>query len=117
MNTTTIVTILVIVAFVIALGVLIYFYLRDKTLSEIRADVYQLFLTAEHKYTYTAAGKQKMRFVIQKARSLLPKWAQFFITETLLEKVVQLWFDAVKDLLDDGKYNKSTKSETENDIC
>ena len=33
-----------------------------------------------------------------------------FITQDLLKKVVQLWFDLVKDLLDDGKMN-GTKEE------
>lgn len=110
MNTTLIITILIIAGLLIGLGVLAYLYFRDKTLEDIRADVYQLFLEAEHKYQYTEAGKQKMSYVIQKARGLLPSWAQVFITEEVLKNAVQLWFDAVKDLLDDGKYNKSSKT-------
>lgn len=110
MNITAIVTIAVAIALVIGTGVLVYLYVRDRTLEQIRADVYQLFLEAEHRYFYTSAGKQKMAYVIQRARSLLPPWAQFFITDAVLEKVVQLWFDSVKDLLDDGKYNQSTKA-------
>lgn len=109
MNITTILIIALSIIFLIGIGVLVYFYIREKTLEEIRGDVYQLFLEAEHTYQYTEAGKQKMSYVIQRARSLLPNWAQFFITEALLEKVVQMWFEAVKDLLDDGKYNKSTE--------
>lgn len=109
MNITTILIIALSIIFLIGIGVLVYFYIREKTLEEIRGDVYQLFLEAEHTYQYTEAGKQKMSYVIQRARSLLPNWAQFFITEALLEKVIQVWFEAVKDLLDDGKYNKSTE--------
>lgn len=111
MNITAIVTLIILTAFLIGTSVLVYLYIRERTLEEIRADVYQLFLEAEHTYQYTEAGKQKMSYVIQRARSLLPNWAQFFITEALLEKVVQMWFEAVKDLLDDGKYNKSTEVE------
>lgn len=107
MNITTIVAIIAIIILVIGLAVAAYLYLKNKTLDEIRADVYQEFLKAEHRYVETKAGKQKMEYVIQRARSMLPTWAQFFITEAMLHKVVQLWFEAVKDLLDDGKYNKS----------
>lgn len=110
MNITTIVTIIAAIFLLIGLAVVTYLYLRDKTLEDIRKDVYQLFLKAEHRYTETAQGKQKFEYVIQNARSLLPTWAQLIITEKLLRKVIQLWFDAAKDLLDDGKYNKSTKN-------
>lgn len=111
MNITTIATIIIVIAALIAACTVVYLYIRERTLEEIRARVYQLFLEAEHTYQYTEAGKQKMSYVIQRARSLLPNWAQFFITEALLKKVVQMWFEAVKDLLDDGKYNKSTEVE------
>lgn len=105
----TIITIVIIVAAVATLAVCTYIYLRDKTLDEIRGDVYELFLQAEHKFTETSSGKQKMKWVISKARALLPGWLQAFITEEFLYKVVQAWFDAVKDILDDGKLNKSEK--------
>lgn len=114
MTINMIVTIVLIVIALAFISVGIYFYVRDKTLEDIRADVYQLFLEAEHTYQHTESGKQKMSYVIQRARSLLPNWAQFFITESLLEKVVQMWFDAVKDLLDDGKLNKSQTNKEEN---
>lgn len=112
MTINTIVAIILIVFLVAVLVGGLYLYLRDKTLSEIRADVYQLFLKAEHNPEFTKQGKQKMKWVLQQARGLLPSWAQVFITDTFLEKVVQAWFDAVKDLLDDGKLNKTnTKGE------
>lgn len=113
MTLNTIITIVLIVIALVAIGAVTYLYIRDKTLEDIRADVYQLFLEAEHTYQHTESGKQKMSYVIQQARSLLPNWAQFFITEALLEKVVQMWFDAVKDLLDDGKLNRSGPEEEE----
>ena len=113
MEMQTIVTILVIIGLIIGVLFMAYFYFRDRSLQKIRKDVYELFLRAEHKYLNTGEGKQKMEYVIQRARSLLPPLAQFFITEDLLRKVVQSWFDAVKDLLDDGKYNQSTKKSAE----
>lgn len=102
------IAIIVVAAFAIAvLGAGIYFYVRDKSLSEIRADVYQLFLEAEHKPEIMESGKQKMKWVLSRARSLLPEWAELFITDAFLEKVVEGWFRAVKDLLDDGKLNNT----------
>lgn len=107
MTFNTIMALLVIIFFVIVLGAGIYFYFRDKTLNEIRADVYQKFLEAERNPNFTKKGKQKMKWVLSQARMLLPKWAQVLINEEFLEKVIEGWFQAVKDLLDDGKYNKS----------
>lgn len=109
MTINTIVTIVFIVATVAVLAGGIYLYVRDKTLNEIRADVYQLFLEAENNPTYHKNGRQKMKWVLSRARSLLPNWAQIFITDAFLEKVVEGWFRAVKDLLDDGKLNKSAE--------
>lgn len=84
-------------------------YARQRTLDGIRADVYQLFLRAEHAIKKSGSGKQKMKWVISQARLLLPKWLQAFMTDDALEDILQLWFDGVKDLLDDGKMNGSEK--------
>lgn len=108
MNITTIVTIIAIIGLVIGVAVLAYLYVKNTSLEQIRADVYQLFLVAEHEFQY-GENEQKFEYVVQLARSLLPEWVSTFITEKNLRKVVQLWFTAVKDLLDDGKYNKSTE--------
>lgn len=110
----TINTVLTIVLIVLTLAIIIggtYMYLRDKTLNDIRGDVYQLFLKAEQNPEFTHAGKQKMKWVLSQARALLPNWMQAFISDEFLEDVVQFWFDCVKDLLDDGKMNKSPKKE------
>ena len=82
-------------------------YLRERTLDQIRADVYQLFLRAEHRYKESAQGQQKMKWVIQQARGLLPEWAKAIISEEFLALVLQEWFNGVKDLLDDGKMNET----------
>ena len=109
MKLSMIASMLVMSTFLITFGVLAYGYIRNTTLDGIRTNVYQLFLKAEHIYLHTGEGMQKMEYVIQRALSLLPNWAKFFITEELLRKVVQLWFEAIKDLLDDGKVNKSVE--------
>lgn len=111
MTLNTIVTIVIIVATLAVILLGCYFYLRDKTLNEIRADVYQKFLEAEHDPKFTNKPKQRMKWVLQQARMLLPGWAQVLITDSFLEKVVEGWFRAIKDLLDDGKLNKSTTKE------
>ena len=107
MTINTILALLLIVFLIAVISGGIYFYLRDKTLNDIRADVYQKFLEAEHNPDFTQKSKQKMKWVLSQARMLLPKWAQILITDAFLESVVEEWFQAVKDLLDDGKYNKS----------
>lgn len=104
---------LILLSVVILIGVIAagYVYFRNTSVEQIREDVYQLFLKAEHMYTETKAGKQKMAWVISKARGLLPKWLQAIVTDEFLHKVFEMWFQAVKDLLDDGKINKSIKEE------
>lgn len=73
-------------------------------MEKIRGYVYQLFIEAEHAFEQ-GENSQKFEYVIQLARSHLPMPFSLFITETLLRKVVQLWFDLCKDLLDDGRVN------------
>ncbi len=85
--------------------VIAFQYLKQKGLEGIRAKVYQLILNAEHMYNESGQGKQKLKWVVSQARSLLPNWLQMFITEAALEKIVDIWFAGVKDLLDDGKLN------------
>lgn len=106
----TVNTIVAIIVAVLTLALLIvggYFYFRDRTLNQVRADIYQLFLQAEHNPEVMASGKQKMKWVLSQARGLLPGWLQLLITDECLERIVESWFRAVKDLLDDGKYNHS----------
>ena len=90
-----------------SLIIIIITYLKERTLDQIRADVYKLFLQAEHAFKASELGKQKMKWVVQRARSLLPDWLQVFITEEVLQAIIQKWFDEIKDLLDDGKNNDS----------
>lgn len=94
-------TIIFIALFVVA----VVAYCKEKTLDEIRQDVYKLFLKAEHVYEESGTGKQKMKWVVSQARSLLPSWLQIIVTEDLFENLIQIWFDGIKDLLDDGKLN------------
>lgn len=103
--------VLAIIAVMIAISIIYmgYTYLKNRTLDEIRGDVYQLVLKAEHTYKESSSGKQKMKWVVSQARKLLPGWLQIIMSEEMLEKIIQVWFDEVKDLLDDGKMNGSQK--------
>jgi len=99
---------LIILFMLMSIGI-VYSYLKDKKLDDIRGDVYQLFLKAEHMYRVSGSGQQKMKYVISKARLLLPPWLQALISERSLERLLETWFREVKDLLDDGKVNGSQK--------
>ena len=85
-------------------------YCKEKTLQDIRLDVYTLFLQAEKKYYESGQGEQKMKWVVSKARSLLPPWLQLVMTEDVFIKLIQIWFNGIKDLLDDGKINNNIKA-------
>lgn len=84
-------------------------YVQCVGLEHIRQKVYQAFLVAEHEFQY-GDNTEKFEYVINIAKSSIPAPFNLFITESLLRKVVQAWFDLIKDLLDDGKLN-STNSE------
>lgn len=75
-------------------------------LEKVRAYVYKLFVEAEHEFAY-GDNQEKFDYVINLTRDFIPMPFSLFITESLLRKVVQAWFDLCKDLLDDGKLNKS----------
>ena len=106
-----IIAVLVVVA--VSLVMMMIVYLKNRTLDDIRNDVYQLILRAEHMYEESGMGKQKMKWVVSQARKLLPEWMQMLISVETLEKIIQAWFDGIKDLLDDGKMNGSETDEDE----
>lgn len=101
--------ILVILVLIIVTIVIAIQYMKAKGLDGIRADVYQLILKAEHMYKESGTGQQKLKWVVQQARGLLPKWLQVIMSEDALLKIIDVWFCGVKDLLDDGKINGSQK--------
>lgn len=103
------VLILVIAALAVLTVVIAYQYAKMKGLEGIRENVYQLILKAEHLYTESGQGEQKLKYVVSQARGLLPKWLQIFVTEEAMMKVIDKWFEGVKDLLDDGRVNGSQK--------
>lgn len=109
MSKELIVALVCVIMAMVAIGVTVYLYIRDNTIEGIREDAYLLFLKAEHMFTETNSGQKKMKWVLAQIHNVMPAWARLFVSESTLEYIVQMWFNAVKDLLDDGKYNKSTK--------
>lgn len=95
-----------IVLFVVTI-IIAFQYAKAKGLDGIRMKVYDLILKAEHIFNESGQGKQKLKWVVQQARGLLPKWLQVFISEEALTEIINVWFKGVKDLLDDGKVNGS----------
>lgn len=79
-------------------------------MEKIRAYVYQLFVYAENEFEH-GENEEKFEYVVLFAKSAIPSPFNLFITESLLRKVIQAWFDICKDLLDDGKINKSGKGD------
>lgn len=82
--------------------------MRRMGLEEIRDIVYQGFIVAENEFKY-GDNKEKFEYVVKLARDSVPSVFKLFITEKVLRDVIQAWFDLCKDLLDDGKLNKSVK--------
>lgn len=99
--------ILVIAVLIVVTAVVVYQYAKAKGLEGIRKEVYELFLRAEHRFKESGQGEQKLRWVVQQARGLLPKWMQVIVSDEMLLKIIDWWFKEVKDLLDDGKVNGS----------
>ena len=108
------VLILLLIIFVILTVYIIYENAKMKGLEGIRAQAYQYMLKAERIYI-SGEGRKKLKYVVSKARGLLPGWMQFFITDEALMKIVDIWIGEVKDLLDDGKVNDSACLEDDTD--
>lgn len=107
--------ILAIIFLVIVVAVVIFLIVKAIQkigLEKIRSFVYEKFIEAEHEFQY-GDNTQKFDYVVQLARGAIPAPFNLFITEKLLRKVIQLWFDLCKDLLDDGKFNGTVEAKEE----
>jgi hypothetical protein len=98
-----------VISAIIIIAIIFLVYVLIKTNKNIRIKAYEYFLKAEHEIS--ATGEEKMQYVIDNIYSYLPTIIRIFVSPELLEKIVQKMFDEIKDLLDDGKINKSTKGE------
>lgn len=85
-------------------------YLKYKKLDGLRLEAYKLFLKAEHLY-HSEAGQAKMTWVCKQIRAIMPGWLAILVSEEVMKKIVQRWFNGIKDLLDDGRVNGTGKTE------
>lgn len=92
-------------AFFCVVGVKI---VQNVGLEKIRKVVYAGFVEAESKFMH-GQNSAKFEYVLNIAQQTLPVPFRWFITEALLRRVIQLWFDLCKDLLDNGKLDLSIK--------
>lgn len=105
----------VLATIVILLGVAIVVFLVVKTMQKLGLDTirlyaYNWFEKAEDEFEQ-GQNEEKFEYVLNLAKMTIPSPFNVFITESVLRKAVQLWFDLCKDLLDDGKINASSKVE------
>ena len=96
---------IIFIVIVVALAIFLMVKLIQKVgLEKVREVVYKGFVEAENEFLY-GENTEKFDFVVDLAKKSIPLPFSLFITDTLLRKVIQLWFDLCKDLLDDGKLN------------
>ena len=94
---------IIFIVIVVALAIFLVVKLIQKVgLEKVREVVYKGFVEAENEFLY-GENTEKFDFVVDLAKKSIPLPFSLFITDTLLRKVIQLWFDLCKDLLDDGK--------------
>ena len=96
---------------ILCLIIFVVFLIAIKV-GKIRNKLYGLFLEAEHGIV---GGENKLNYCLENLYSYLPNIMRIFISLELFcdltRKIVNNVFLSVKDLLDDGKYNKSAKEE------
>lgn len=100
------------IIFMLSFLVLAYKYARFVGLEKIREMAYTGFLIAEREFNKND-HLDKFDYVVGLAKETLKPPFNLIITEPLLRKTIQLWFDMCKDLLDDGKVNDSSKIDQE----
>lgn len=84
---------------VVFFGYLIYLIIA-KQWTKLRELAYALMLGAERLYADNE-GKKKFEFVFEKLYySLIPHWLRIFLTQELIKKKLQEWYDQAKDYLD-----------------
>lgn len=108
-NKAFMITLLVVLSvFIIVMSVRI---IQELGLESVRRVAYKGFEVAEQEFN-KGENKEKFNFVVSIVRDSMPTPFKPFITDKLLRRTIQLWFDLMKDFLDDGKIggNKNENS-------
>lgn len=87
----------------------ILYLLINRRWAKLRELAYKMIRQAESVIVGTKKGQERFNMVLSQLYDLLPAWLRFFIPRTYLEQKLQEWFDLIKDTLDDGKINGSSK--------
>lgn len=88
--------------------IVLILFLLIKFSVKFRKIAYKLFVKAEEEYK-SGEGEEKMNYVVSNIHSILPGCVSMFIPEAVLKKILQCFFNELKDVLDDGKFNKSAE--------
>lgn len=81
-------------------------FLLIKFNGTFRRNAYKLFLYAEH----NVITGRKMDYVVNEIYNMLPAIFRI-LPQSFYRSLLQKMFDEIKDLLDDGKINKSSEVE------
>lgn len=101
------------ISFIILIGamliglVIIGYLVYTRQWDRLRGMAYQLMLRAE-KILSEGVGAEKFALVFTELYNRIPPWFRLFVTREDLEVLLQRWYDAAKDWLDDGQINGST---------
>lgn len=86
----TILNIVLAVLSVVMAGVTYYFDLRRKIQEQVNAEV-------SNAEDIGKKDKEKMAFVVEKLKGIIPKAVRFIFTDKLLENIVQKAFDKIEE--------------------
>ena len=98
------------------IGVFFYVIIRIRdvgyrsVLKEIREYAYGLMLIAEKGFE-SEQGKAKMEWVIDQLYMNIPRVYKYFMERDDIEALLQVFYDELKDFMDDGQLNNSTEGD------
>lgn len=95
---------LIVGAIIVIFNVFFCYYTGQK--QKIRDYVISLVIKAELKYG-SGTGELKYDYVVKRVKAFIPNKLQPFISDKLIDQFVDDGLYIIKDLLDDGKLNKS----------
>lgn len=101
---------LAIVVVALIVGYIIYLVI-NKRWKKLRMIANRLMLQAEQTIIGTKKGQERFEQVLTQVYLLIPAWIRIFVSRSQFEKILQKWFELIKDSLDDGKINNSVEKE------
>ncbi|QNU67705.1 hypothetical protein EHE19_004350 [Ruminiclostridium herbifermentans] len=97
---------LVLVMVALVLAYIVYLVI-NKRWKRLRIIANKLMLQAEQTIIGTKKGQERFEQVLTQVYLLIPVWIRIFVSRNQFEKILQGWYDLIKDSLDDGKINNS----------